>query len=231
MRCLILVIGSVHSGLEMVADYVYIENLLPFTRWVTPKHMPRRYSTQMYLYFLPLSAGVSVPTGPSAGPSSGENEYTLPMPTSDGGIEHTAARFLHPDAWLSLARSGSIVLFPPQYFLLHLLSSFLAPTKQSNTNDTSLVKRKQRDDLLRFVHAADPPWTERFFSPYTFPVKMPDGRSVFVLDKPIPELAQLGRKGDEERVLLIRFMKEGPRDLEVRWKEDVLRELRETSML
>ncbi|KAK3094296.1 hypothetical protein LTR53_019442, partial [Teratosphaeriaceae sp. CCFEE 6253] len=30
-----------------------IEGLIPFTRWVTPTNVPKRFTTQMYLYFLP----------------------------------------------------------------------------------------------------------------------------------------------------------------------------------
>lgn len=206
------------------------DRLVPFTRWVTPKHLPRRYSTQMYLYFLPLAAEVALSPGQSSDAPTTDDEYTLPVPTSDGGIEHTAARFLNPGAWLSLARSGSIILFPPQYFLLHLLSSFLLPGKDSG-DGSRLARQRQRDDLLAFIHGGDPPWTERCFSPYLLPVKMPDGRSIFALDKPIPELAKLGRTGDDERVLLIRFMKEGPRDLEVRWKDEVLNQLKKSSKL
>lgn len=53
-----------------------------------------------------------------------------------------------------------------------------------------------------------------------------DGRSVLALGKPGQELEWSGRSGDPERVVLVRFSKEGPRDVEVRWKKDVLEEER-----
>lgn len=54
-----------------------------------------------------------------------------------------------------------------------------------------------------------------------------DGRSVLGLDKPGPELKGSGRGGDESRVVLVKFRKEGPRDVEVRGRAEVLREERE----
>ncbi len=41
-----------------------------------------------------------------------------------------------------------------------------------------------------------------------------DGRSVLGLDKPGPELKGTDRGGNQERVVLVRFSKEGPRDVE-----------------
>lgn len=48
-----------------------------------------------------------------------------------------------------------------------------------------------------------------------------DGRSVLGLDYPGPELEGSGRGGDGERVVLVRFKKEGPRDVEVRGRREV----------
>lgn len=53
-----------------------------------------------------------------------------------------------------------------------------------------------------------------------------DGRSVLGLDHPGPELERSGRGGDGERVVLVRFRKEGPRDVEVRFRKEVLEEER-----
>lgn len=50
-----------------------------------------------------------------------------------------------------------------------------------------------------------------------------DGRLVLGLDKPGPELAGSGRGGDRERVVLVEFAKGGPRRVEVRGREEVLR--------
>lgn len=58
-------------------------------------------------------------------------------------------------------------------------------------------------------------------------VRRADGRLVLGLDKPGKELAGTQRGGDWERVVLVSFRKEGPRDVEVRGREEVLREERE----
>ena len=44
-----------------------------------------------------------------------------------------------------------------------------------------------------------------------------------------PELKDSDRRGDEKRVVLIKFSKEGPRNVEVRYKKDVLEEERAAS--
>jgi len=64
-------------------------------------------------------------------------------------------------------------------------------------------------------------------SPIGLLMRKSDGRSVLALDKPGPELKGSGRGGDEGRVVLVRFRKEGPRDVEVRGRGEVLAEERE----
>jgi hypothetical protein len=49
----------------------------------------------------------------------------MPIPTHDGGLEHTAAAFDDASVWLTSARAGKIILFPPQVYLLTLVSYFL----------------------------------------------------------------------------------------------------------
>ncbi len=196
------------------------ENLIPFTRWITPTNLSKRFTTQMYLYFLPL---------PSESPAHGslpvQSEAIIPIPTSDGGIEHTAARFLPPSTWLSMARSGEIILFPPQFFLLHLLHPYLSPENVPNIVEPQELAR-QREALLDFLQTGDPPWGEKCMSPTGVMWKSGDGRAVLALDKPGPELEGSGRSGDSERVVLVKFNKEGPRELEVAWKKDVFKEER-----
>ena len=53
-----------------------------------------------------------------------------------------------------------------------------------------------------------------------------DGRSVLGLDKSGRELEGSKRSGDPERVVLVKFGKEGPRDVEVRRRREVLDEER-----
>lgn len=168
----------------------------------------------MYLYLLPLSTSLA-------------SESLIPTPTSDGGIEHTAASFAPCATWLSQARRNEIILFPPQFYLLHLLSPFLSPPAASNSE-----LQEQRDKILHFLKndssgGNDIPWAEKAMSPTGLFFRKRDGRSVLGLDKPGPELKGSERGGDAERVVLVRFSKEGPRDVEVRGRAEVLKEERE----
>lgn len=177
----------------------------------------------MYIYFLPVAK-----TGSSnaAGPLPVQSEALIPTPTSDGGIEHTAARFLPPSKWLSMSRAGEIILFPPQFFLLHLLSPFLSPENIPTVLDPEELSR-QREAVVDFVKSGDPPWGEKCISPIGLFWKGSDGRAVLGLDKPGPELEGSGRRGDPESVILVDFRKEGPRKVEVAWKKDVFKGERE----
>lgn len=96
-----------------------INGLHAFTRFVTPTSVPKRFSTQMYIYFLPLEDEVT------AALPVGEREAMIPVPTSDGGLEHTAAQFLWPSQWIAMARQNEIIVYPPQVYLLTLVSAFL----------------------------------------------------------------------------------------------------------
>ncbi|KAK7756950.1 hypothetical protein SLS62_000966 [Diatrype stigma] len=237
------------------------ENLLPFTRWITPTTMLKRFSTQMYIYMLPLSSSPPSPSSPGSSSSSGDIEEDPTMseaarsealiPTPDGGVEHTAARFDEAAAWLEKQRRGEIVMFPPQVFLLHLLSQFLTgPPAPSSPSNTAALQHQyyaaQRDQLRRFLETvptttiADPraaghptaqvPWARKAISPATLGVRQSDRRSILVLDRPGPELRGTGRGGVWEKVVLVRFEKGGGvRDVEVRGREEVLAEEREAA--
>lgn len=69
-------------------------------------------------------------------------------------------------------------------------------------------------------------WGEKVMSPIGLSMTA-DGRSVLGLDKPGVELEGSERRGDERRVVLVRFVKEGPREVEVRERREVLEEIRE----
>lgn len=214
------------------------DNLIPFTRWITPPGVPKRFTTQMYLYMLPLPAETAAQ--PVPGLDLLHQETIIPTPTHDGGLEHTAAAFEHARVWLEKAGRGEIILFPPQYYLLHLVSGFLRPSASASPSDDY---KSQRDALFAFLNRIpttprgegqgkrrrehDIPWSEKVISPTMLFKRQLDSRLVLGLDKPGPELKGSGKGGDWDRVVLVRFTKEGPRDVEVRWREDVLREERE----
>lgn len=211
-----------------------IDNLIPFTRWLTPIDVPKRYSTQMYLYFLPIPAPSSLKSeSPAISQSSDLSQTrsnTIHNPTSDGGIEHTAAQFLPPSEWLSLYASYEILLFPPQYFLLHLISPFLSPSpptllhSSSNHPPSSIIDfptlHRQREALIAFTRTGTPPWTEKCIS--TMYISGLGQQKVFSLHEPGPELAGTHRKGDAEHVM-VGVNREGkPPRWEVRLKSDVI---------
>jgi hypothetical protein len=103
------------------------QNLIPFSHWITPESMPTHFTTQIYLYSLPMSAIPPCEVDPEIYASS---DSTQPARAStatspDGGLEITAAKFFTARTWLRLARSDDIVVNPPQFLLLHLISHFL----------------------------------------------------------------------------------------------------------
>ena len=175
----------------------------------------------MYLYFLPLNEDDG---------DIMESSSQIPNPTSDGGVEHTAAEFDYASNWLSLANSkayprtsdGSkedVIMFPPQVFLLHLLAPLLPLPKERPFRIEELSK--QRDDVLAFLQTSQPLWADKCISPYHIGVA-DDGRTIVGLDKPGPsELVRGGRRGDFERVILTKFSKAGPTQGEVRWRRDI----------
>lgn len=202
--------------------------LIPFTRWVTPTNVPKRFTTQMYIYFLPLEQS-RTPGGGDSIPSA--KEAVIPTPTSDGGLEHTAARFLSAAEWLrrsSKTEKDPIILFPPQYFLLSLIGRYLqyAPGPLSSTYSPTILE-DQRTKLREFLQTSDPPWAEKCISPLFMLKRKSDGRSVLGLHQPGKELEGSGRRGEDEHVVLVRFNKEGPREVEVALKKEILEEERQ----
>ncbi|KAK3395988.1 hypothetical protein B0T20DRAFT_455763 [Sordaria brevicollis] len=194
-----------------VAD---IENLHPFTRWITPANQRRRFTTQMYLYMLPLLS----PTSPLP---QGQSQTTslVQTPTHDGGIEHTSAIFSPASTWLSQASAGDIILYPPQFYLLTLIARFLPPQPSNYA--------EQRENLLTFLRrvptssvphpTSNIPWAEKVMSPEVVGAfakatgkSYGAGRVILGLAKPGRELLGVGSKrgGDVERVVLVDFRRE-----------------------
>ena len=149
----------------------------------------------------------------------------IPLPTSDGGIEHTSARFLPAASWLALADLREIVLFPPQYLLLHLLSPLLSPpaSEESPIDQRELLGnlQTQRDRVVDFVHSGDPPWGVKCICPKAKNVGQ--GQIALELSGPGPELVGTERRGEEETVLTLVFEEGVPRDIKVRSRGKVFR--------
>jgi hypothetical protein len=180
----------------------------------------------MYLYFLPLPANVDKELLNEL-PVEGERDE-LEIPTSDGGIEVTEAQFLPASEWISRAQQAEIILFPPQFLLLHLVSGFL--DKESRAGASLQEMEKRRQGLVEFVHSGSPPWTQKCISPKMMQMTR-DGRAVLALDEPGPELKGSDKRGESDRVVLVRFKKGSAREVAVGWKKEVLQEEREKSHL
>ena len=179
------------------------ESLIPFTHWITPPNVPKRYTTQMYVYFIPLSAD--------------GNESVSAVADE---VETMAAEWDTASNWTRRARDGNIILFPPQYLLLELAGQFL---DVSDGGDVT----SRREKLRQFIQTdGTPTWEHKYISPLGLSFGRRDGRAVLALDKPGPELKGTDLRGDSERVVLVKFQKEGPRNVEVRWRRDVLEEER-----
>ncbi|KAI0377499.1 hypothetical protein F5Y04DRAFT_273028 [Hypomontagnella monticulosa] len=221
--------------LASVGGVADTDNLLPFTRWVTPLGQPRRFTTQMYVYMLPLST--------SSDPAISAARSEAMIPTPDGGVEITAARFDDASTWLEKQRKGEVVMFPPQCFLLHMLSQFLVGPPSGSSSSSALTDHysSQREKLKEFLATvpttSDPkamkhptaqiPWGDKVISPTTLGLRQSDKRSILALDKPGPELKGTDRGGDWERVVLVKFTKGMVKDVEIRGREEVLAEERQ----
>lgn len=211
-----------------------VEGLIPFTRWVTPTNVPKRFTTQMYLYFLPTLSSTPLEAA-AADQADDDDGVRIPVPTTDGGLEHTTARFLPASVWLRLAQEGRVILFPPQFFLLHQVAQHLdnlpSPTAYGQISRTSVPREEleaRRKMLIEFVKTGDPAWTDMCISPTVQPPRggkrREDGRVVLGLSRPGPELekAGAGRKGPREQGVLVEFKREGPRRLAVISREEAV---------
>ncbi|KIW19338.1 hypothetical protein PV08_03632 [Exophiala spinifera] len=207
---------AVHRGAVTLAEWLKgvspsamldTNRLIPFTHWVTPPNVPKRFTTQMYLYF--------VDRAESGNPS---------VHATGDEVETMAPEWRRASDWLRRARSGEIILFPPQFLLLYLVSGVLDRGRVGPQEDETAVVAK-RDELRRKIETEG--WTHKFISPIGLQFGREDGRTVLSLDKPGPELRGSGLKGDSEYVVLVKFRKEGPRELDVAFRKDVLRDERE----
>ncbi|KAJ9618800.1 hypothetical protein H2204_012932 [Knufia peltigerae] len=210
---------AVHQGKLTLADWLKsvspsavldTNRLIPFTHWVTPPNVPKRFTTQMYLYF--------VDRAESGNPS---------VHATGDEVETMAPEWRRASDWLDRARSGEVILFPPQFLLLYLISGILdrglVGQGRQEEDETAVVAK--RDELRRKIEGEG--WTNKFISPIGLQFGREDGRTVLALDKPGPELKGSGLKGDSEYVVLVKFRKEGPRQLDVALRKDVLRDERE----
>jgi hypothetical protein len=179
----------------------------------------------MYIYLLPITRGGGVPS-------------KMLIATPDGGVEHTAADFATPQAFLKQVRENTIIMFPPQVFLLDIIAKFVGGGEMGALEEESkrfMIQRKKLISYVRKVPTADTdkgkqhptsqiPWGEKVISPIHLYIRDSDNRAVLALEHPGPELDGSDRAGDWERVVLAKFGKGGPSKVEVRLREEVLAE-------
>lgn len=169
-----------------------IDGLRAYTRWITPSSVPRRFSTQMYVYMLPL------------GETSLADQGDYFIPRSDGGKEHNSASFKYAQEWIELAEKNKILLFPPQFYLISLLAPFI-PKPEGKLSRDEL--QKQRDKLVNFLENPslddddNVPWAKKVISP-TMEYSSRDGRVILLLDTSGPELNN-AKHGDASRFILM----------------------------
>ncbi|EEP76868.1 conserved hypothetical protein [Uncinocarpus reesii 1704] len=155
-----------------------------------------------------------------------EPDTEVQAPTTDGGIEITEAQFLPATEWLRRARVEDVIMFPPQVLLLDFVAEYLDRPSPDGTSPQAVSveeSNRRRQDLISFAHSGSPPWTHKFISPQPMGT-VADGRQILDLSQPGPELKGTDKKGETDRVVLVRFSKEGPREVEIRWREEVLPE-------
>ena len=208
---------AVHGGRTRFSEWVAskggvpdVKGLIPFTRWLTPKSVKKRYTTQMYLYLLPLE--------------STQDLAPAQIPTSDGGIEHTEAVFDYAENWLRRSRAGKIVLFPPQVFLLTQIAPFLEIPPDGSFSSVQLHRswlERQRTRLMDFISNTEekPSWADKCISPR--PLRKMGKKVVMGLDYAGDEAQGANRKGDMQRVMLWSLKKGEPTGIEVCDKREV----------
>lgn len=126
---------AVHGGQTSFSTFLTNNNLradvdalLPFTTWVTPPTVARRFRTEFFVAFLKDST--------SDGLSSGREEH---LPTPDGGQEVIRTRFLRPESALDEFRTGKISLFPPQYYILETLRPILSGSTSTESQRNAVL--------------------------------------------------------------------------------------------
>ncbi|KAL6301597.1 NUDIX hydrolase domain-like protein [Sparassis latifolia] len=158
---------AIHSQRRLFRDFLShhsltadVSSLLPFTQWVTPPTIPRRFRTQFYVAFLQ--------SAPSTGFSAGGKQERLPTP--DGGQEVIAARFVHPRTALEESRTQRIVLMPPQVYLLSTLADIL------QGGENTLAQRERVGALSRGLFG------RMVVNPRPLPERDPEGRTILTYE-------------------------------------------------
>ncbi|KAF8462531.1 hypothetical protein BDZ91DRAFT_734036 [Kalaharituber pfeilii] len=177
-------------------------SLHPFTCWITPLTFKRRYRTTMFLAFLPphISTHACIPSPASTGDEILQAQWIHPRDILSAYYAHSLckqSKSTLPSA--SAKQEPKLILFPPQLYLLTILSQCL----------TLPFPRKV---LLRMAD-------ETLFGQY---VIQPYVKKMVVVGEEQRKATVLGvdrPRGDAERWLLVENGKEGPERVEVMERE------------
>lgn len=158
---------EIHSQRMLFRDFLSqhhltadISSLLPFTQWVTPPTVPRRFHTYFYVAFLKAA--------PATGFTSGGKQDRLPTP--DGGQEVIAARFVHTKTALSESGEHKIALMPPQVYMLTTLMEVLR-------GDENTEEQRERVKAL-----SQGPFGHMIMHPRAMPEKDENGYTILTYD-------------------------------------------------
>ncbi|KAI0076438.1 hypothetical protein K474DRAFT_1755942 [Panus rudis PR-1116 ss-1] len=158
---------AIHSRRSLFKDFlakhklsIEAGSLLPFTQWITPTTVPRRFHTQFYVVFLSAA--------PSAGFSAGSKQDRLPTP--DKGQEVIEARFVHPSAAIQECKQSKIALFPPQFYLLTTLSDILHG------------ERNTEEQRAKIAALSSGPFGRMVINPRALPEKDASGRTILTYE-------------------------------------------------
>ncbi|KAL5532883.1 hypothetical protein ACEPAF_4657 [Sanghuangporus sanghuang] len=188
---------AIHTGKRLFADFLSerglvpdITSLLPFSTWVTPPQVPRRFRTCFFVTFLPVDSALF-------GPSSGTQIHRLPTPDSpdneaSASTEVVSAQFVHPRDLLSAFSREEIGLMPPQFYILSILQDIFKSGSDSSVNTPTQREQIQRISKSYFGRTEFNP---RFDSEASF-----DGNRALILEG---DETRGGKKGQLHRILFV----------------------------
>ncbi|KAH7107619.1 NUDIX domain-containing protein [Auriculariales sp. MPI-PUGE-AT-0066] len=135
-------------GLRMIDR----SEILPFTRWITPKTAARRFDTHFMLCLLP----------PNLDP-------VLHRVSADAA-EVISVQWATPAAALAAFHSKTMRFMPPQYYLLNVLHRLLPQG----------IRTSLQDDLVRTV--CNGSFGSRVFNPVAAKERAPNGRAILTYE-------------------------------------------------
>ncbi|KAL5529485.1 hypothetical protein ACEPAG_5470 [Sanghuangporus baumii] len=206
---------AIHAGKHLFADFLSenglvpdIASLLPFSTWITPPQVPRRFRTCFFVTFLPVASALF-------GPSSGTHIHRLPTPDSpdseaSGPTEVVSAQFIHPRDLISALSREEIGLMPPQFYIISILQDIFSSGPDMNT-------LAQREQVERISNSS---FGRSEFNPHFDPLASSDGSRALTFEG---DEIRGGKKGQMHRVIFVpRKNSPLPRQLQLIRNFDIL---------